>query len=79
MSHKLTQLGHMSERGIAHTSERENICWRSYFMSLGFTTAIGAHSISEEVVGFFLYGFPKDKSLCLLSLVIDCYACYSLR
>ena len=48
-------------------------------MSLGFTTAIGAHSISEEVAGFFLYGFPDDKSLCLLSLVIDCYACYSLR
>ena len=47
-------------------------------MSLGFTVAIGAHFISEEVVGFFLYGFPKDKSVCLLSLVIDCCACYSL-
>ena len=49
------------------------------FLSLGFTSAIGAHSISEEFVGFFLYGFPEDKYLCLLSLVIDCCACYSLR
>ena len=48
-------------------------------MSLGFTAAIGANSISEEVVAFFFYGFPKDKSLCILSLVIDCCACYSLR
>ena len=65
----------MSERGSAHTSEIENSCWRSSFMSLGFTAAIGANSISEEVVAFFLYGFPKDKSLCILSLVIDCCAC----
>ena len=39
-------------------------------MFLGFTSAIGAHSISEEVVGFLLYGFPKENSLCLLSLVL---------
>ena len=39
-------------------------------MFLGFTFAIGAHSISEEVVGFPLYGFPEENSLCLLSLVI---------
>ena len=48
-------------------------------MSLIFTDAIGAHSISEEVLGFFLYGFPEDKYLCLLFLVIDCCACYSFR
>ena len=48
-------------------------------MSLGFIVSIGAHSISEEVAVFFLYGFPKDKSVCLLSLLIDCCACYSLR
>ena len=47
-------------------------------MFSGFTAAIGAHSISEEATGFFLYGFPKDKSLCLFSLVIDCCASYSL-
>ena len=39
-------------------------------MFLCFTFSIGAHSISEEVAGFFLYGFLEDKSLCLLSLVI---------
>ena len=60
----------MSERGSAHTSERENNSWISSFLSLGFTVAIGAHSISEEVVGFILYGLPKDNYLCLLSRVI---------
>ena len=39
------------------------------FLSLGFTTAMGAHSISEEVVGFLLYGFPEENYLCLLSLL----------
>ena len=39
-------------------------------MFLGFTFAIGAHFISEEDVGFLLYGFPEENSLCLLSLVI---------
>ena len=69
----------MSERGGACTSERENSCWRSSLCFLVFTFAIGAHSISEEVAGFFLYVFLEDKSLFLLSLVIDCCACYSLR
>ena len=48
-------------------------------MFLGFTFSIGAHSISKEVAGFSLLWFPRGKSLCLLSLVIDYYACYSLR
>ena len=39
-------------------------------MSLGFTAAIGAHYISEEVVGFSPLWFPKENSVCLLSLVI---------
>ena len=39
-------------------------------MSLGFSFAIGAHFISEEVMGFLLYGFLRENSLCLLSLVI---------
>ena len=30
-------------------------------MSLGFTTAIGAHSISEEVAGFYPLWFPRGK------------------
>ena len=49
--------------------EREQL-FEIIFVFLGFTFSIGAHSISEEVVGFILYGFPKENSLCLLSLVI---------
>ena len=60
----------MSERGSAHTSERENNCWRSSFLSLIFTTTIGGHSISKEVVGFSPLWFPQGKYVCLLSLVI---------
>ena len=45
-------------------------------MFSGFT--FGADSISEEVVGFSLLWFSRGKYLCLLSLVFDCYACYSL-
>ena len=30
-------------------------------MFLGFTAAIGAHSIYEEVVGFFPLWFPQGK------------------
>ena len=47
-------------------------------LSLGFTAAIGAYSISEEVAGFSHLWFPRGKSLCLLSLMFDCCACYSL-
>ena len=39
-------------------------------MSLGFTAAIGAHSISKEVTRFSPLWFPRGKYLCLLSLVI---------
>ena len=39
-------------------------------MISSFTAAIGSHSISEEVAGFFFYGFPEENYLCLLSLVI---------
>ena len=39
-------------------------------MFLGFTFAISAHSISEEVAGSSSLWFPKENSLCLLSLVI---------
>ena len=38
-------------------------------MFLGFTTAVGAHSISEEVAGFSPLWFPRRKFLCRLSLV----------
>ena len=58
----------MREKKLAQV--RERIAAEIIFLSLGFTATIGAHSISEEVVGFFLYGFPEENSLCLLPLVI---------
>ena len=59
----------MSERGEALSSEREreNKMLEIIFMFLGFTATIGAYSISEEVVGFFLYGFLEDKSVSIVS------------
>ena len=57
----------MSEREEAGIKERD-YCYREIiFMFLGFT--FGYDSISEEVAGFLLCGFPKENSLCLLSLV----------
>ena len=56
-THTLTQLGHMSERGSAGKSERDQLL-EIIFMFLGFTFSIGAHSISEEVVGFSPLWFP---------------------
>ena len=69
----------MSERGEALSSERENIYGRSSFLSLGFTTAIGAHSISEEVAGFSPLWFPRVKLSVSLVSCVYCCACYSLR
>ena len=65
-------LGRISERGevLSSEREREKNCWRSSFLSLGFTLAIGAHSISEEVVGFSPLWSPQGKYLSLLYLVI---------
>ena len=47
----------MSERGSAETSERDQMS-EIIFMFSGFTFPIGAHSISEEVVGFSPLWFP---------------------
>ena len=58
--------------------EREQLL-EIIFLYLGFTSTIGSHSISKEVAGFSPLWFPQGKYLCLLSLVIDCCACYSLR
>ena len=48
------------------------------FLSLGFTAAMGAHSISKEVVGFSPYGFLEENPVSLVSCDY-CFACYSLR
>ena len=70
-------LGRMSEGGEALSSEREQL-WRSSFLSLGFTAAIGAHSLSEEVVGFSPLWFPQRKLFVSLISCVYCCACYSL-
>ena len=59
----------MSEREEVGIRERDNYCQKIISMFLGFTFAIGAHSISKEFGGFSPYGFPKENSLCLLYLV----------
>ena len=51
--------------------EREREAMEIIFMFLGFTAAIGAHSISQEVAGFSPLSFSQGKLflsrlLCLL-------------
>ena len=48
-------------------------------MSLGFSFAIGAHSISKEVVGFSPLWFPRRKFFVSLVSCDFLCACYSLR
>ena len=47
-------------------------------MSLGFTAAIGAHSISEEVAGFSPLWLPRGKIFVSLVTCDFCCACYAL-
>ena len=68
----------MREEKLSQVSEREQML-DIIFLYLGFTAAIGAHSISDEVARFSPLWFPQGKYLCPLSLVIDCCACYSLK
>ena len=59
--------------------EREREVVEIIFMFSGFTVAIGAHSISEEVAGFSPLWFSQGKFfVSLVSCVYFC-ACYSLR
>ena len=54
-------LGCMSERGESLSvcvRERERDAVEIIFMFSGFIAAIGAHSIFEEVVGFYPLCFP---------------------
>ena len=59
--------------------ERENKLLEIIFMFLGFTTAIGAHSIFEEVAGFSPLWFPRGKFFMSLVSCDFCSAYYSLR
>ena len=67
----------MSEREGTGVRERTTI--GDLLLSLGFTVSIGAYNIFDEVAEFSHLWFPRGKYLCLLSVVIDCCACYSLR
>ena len=64
----------MSEREVVVSSEREREreAVEIIFMFLGFTAAIGAHSIFEEVAGFSPLWFPRGKLFvfCLLCLLL---------
>ena len=68
----------MSERGSASTSERDQLS-EIIFMFSGFSFAIGAHSISEEVVGLSHLWFHRGKLFVSLVSCDYCCACYSLR
>ena len=69
----------MSERIEALSSDRERKTVEIIFMFSGFTATIGAHSISEEVVGFSPLWFPQGKFFVSLVSFIYCCACYSLN
>ena len=62
--------------------ERETKVVEIIFMFLGFTAAIGAHSISEEVAEFSPLWFPQGKLFVSLFscvvLMFYCCSCYSL-
>ena len=58
--------------------EREIEAVEIIFMFSGFTAAIGAHSISEEVAGFSPLWFHLGKFFVSLIFCVYCCACYSL-
>ena len=68
----------MSERGSAGKSEIDQLL-EIILMFSGFTFANGAHSISEEFVGFSPLCFPRGKFFVSLVSCDFCCACYSLR
>ena len=62
---------------LGQERERDYCCWEIILLFWGFP--FGADSILEEVAGFSPLWFPQGKYLCLLSLVFDFCACYSLN
>ena len=58
--------------------ERKRLLLSGYHLTVFGALLFGDDSISEEVVGFYPLWFPRGKSLCSLSHVFDCRACYSL-
>ena len=68
----------MREEKLSQVRERENKPLEIIFMFSGFTAAIGAHSISEEVAGFSPLWFPRVKFFLSLVSCVYCCECYSL-
>ena len=63
-------LGCMSERGEALSSERERKSMGDHIFYLWVLLLPLVLILSlRKLWGFLLYGFPKENSLCLLSLV----------
>ena len=61
----------MSERGEALSSERERTVVGDHIFCLWVLLLLLVLILSlRKLRGFLLYGFPKENSLCLLSLVI---------
>ena len=70
----------MSERGVAHTSERENSCQRSSLYLWVLLLILVLILSLTKLRGFLLYGFPKENSWCLLSLMfIDVHVILSVK
>ena len=69
----------MSERGEdLSVRERETEDVEIIFILLGFTIAIGAHSISKEDAGFSPLWFPQGKFfVSLVSCVLLLYMLFS--
>ena len=59
----------MSERGEALSSERERTSWRSSLCFQVLLLLLVLILSLRKLQGFLLYGFPEEKSFCLLSLV----------
>ena len=49
----------MREEELAQVRERTTVGY--HLVLFYFTFVIGAHSMSEEVAGFLLYGFPEEN------------------
>ena len=60
----------MSEREVALSSEREREkLWRSSLCFWVLLLPLVLILSLKNLLGFLLYGFPDENSLCLLSLV----------
>ena len=78
MTHTLTQLGRMSERGEALSSEKERKTVGDHLLCLWFLLFPLMLILSlRKLRGFLLYG-PQGKFFVSLVSCVYCCACYSL-